>query len=204
MHPRHLPVTSFLTFKKIAALLALALTLGFQGCATTSIQPNLEPQTQAAASIDYFSLTGRVGVQYEQEGYSGGLKWQHRAVEDDLLILSPLGQGIARIKKNVAGMTLTTADGQTFQAPDAESLTQQALGWRLPLEGMQYWVLGLPSPKTPYEIEKNSQHITRLTQDGWRIDYLSFKNEMGAMLPAKIVLQQGTLEIKLIIDKWER
>lgn len=194
----------FVTFEKIAALTALALILGLQGCATTSIQPVLETQKQPAASIDHFNLSGRVGVQYEQEGYSGSLKWQHRTAEDDLLILSPLGQGIARIQKNASGISLTTAGGQTFQAPDAESLTQQALGWRLPLEGMQYWVLGLPSPKAPFEIEKNAQHITRLRQQGWQIDYLSFKNELGALLPAKIVLQQGTLEIKLIIDKWER
>lgn len=166
-------------------------------------QSNAEPATQYAIGIEHFSLSARVGIQHEQQGYSGSLKWQHRALSDDLLILSPLGQGVAKITKDSGGIALTTAQGETFRAKDAESLTQQVLGWRLPLDGLQYWVLGLPSPKAPYEVEKNALHITRLTQQDWQIDYLSFNRDYGFLLPAKIILQQGPLEIKLIIDKWE-
>lgn len=193
-----------MTPHRIAALAGAALLLLLvQGCATPRIQPSAEPLAQNAIGIERFDLSGRVGIQHEQEGYSGGLKWQHRALSDELLILNPLGQGIARINRDASGISLTTAQGETFRAADAESLTQQVLGWRLPLDGLQYWVLGLPSPKAPYEIEKNAQHITRLTQQGWQIEYLSFKTDRGMLLPAKIVLQQGSLEIKLIIDKWD-
>ncbi len=189
---------------KIAALAGGALlTLLFYGCATPRIQPLAEPLTQHAIGIERFNLSGRVGIQHEQEGYSGSLKWQHGLASDDLLILNPLGQGIARITKDATGISLTTAQGETFRAPDAERLTQQVLGWPLPLDGLQYWVLGLPSPAAPYEIEKNERHITRIKQQGWQIEYLSFKSETGNLLPAKMVLQQGALEIKLIIDKWE-
>lgn len=177
--------------------------LGLQGCVTLPTQPIPEPTTQFAIGIERFDLSARVGIQHEQEGYFGSLKWQHRALSDELLILNPLGQAIAKISKDVNGISLTTAQGETFRAADAESLTQQVLGWRLPLDGLQYWVLGLPSPQAPYEVEKNTLHITRLTQQGWQIDYLSFSRDRGILLPAKIVLQQGTLEIKLIIDKWD-
>ncbi len=199
----YFPLRHPLKVYRIAILAAAFLGLGLQGCVTLPAQPIAEPTTQFAIGIERFDLSARVGIQHEQEGYSGSLKWQHRAQSDELLMLNPLGQGVAKINKDAKGISLTTAQGETFRAADAESLTQQVLGWRLPLDGLQYWVLGLPSPKAPYEIEKNALHVTRLVQQGWQIDYLSFNRDRGVLLPTKIILQQGALEIKLIIDKWE-
>ena len=175
-----------------------------QGCATLSSEPTITEKTTGVIGIQNFTLSGRVGVQYDKEGYSASLRWRHQGNNDELLLSNPLGQGVAKIVGNDQGISLTTANGEEFRATDAEGLTEQVLGWRLPLQGLRYWVLGLPSPDAVHQIEKNEQHITRLYQQGWQIEYSSFQTETGgAFLPTRMRMKKQGLDIKLIIDNWE-
>jgi len=64
-------------------------------------------------------------------------------------------------------VTLTTAEPREYHAADVESLTQQVLGFRLPLGGLADWVRGRPSPD--------------LERRGWRIEY----QEYAAELPSR-------------------
>ena len=84
-------------------------------------------------TIQSFQLKGRIGVQTEGKGYSASTQWQHSKSENQISILSPIGTEIANLSSREDAVTLRTQDGKTFQAKDAESLTQDTLGWRLPL-----------------------------------------------------------------------
>ena len=176
------------------------------GCATP---PEIVRQPQAdrvpvasVEKVDAFQLSGRVGVKHEEQGFSGNLRWQHTAQRDDILILSPLGQGVAQIERNGAGVVLTTADQQRYQAQDVETLTETVLGWRLPLAGMRYWVLGRAAPgKAEMQLDQ-SNRPRRLMQDGWQIDYLAYREADGLVLPQKMTMHRADLEMKLIIDEW--
>ncbi|MDP1896659.1 MAG: lipoprotein insertase outer membrane protein LolB, partial [Sulfurimicrobium sp.] len=80
----------------------------------------------------------------------------------------------------------------------------QVLGWRLPLEGMQHWVLGRPTPDGAVEIERDdSMRVTRLRQQEWSIEYRDYRMEGNFVLPSRIVMRNDTLEIKLVVDNWE-
>lgn len=181
----------------------MVLAVLLQGCATLGSDATITEKITSQIGIQNFTLSGRVGVQYEKEGYSAGLRWRHQGNNDELLLSNPLGQGVAKIVGNEQGISLTTANGEEFRATDAEGLTEQVLGWRLPLRGLRYWVLGLPSPDAAHQIEKNEQHITRLYQQGWQIDYSSFQTEAGTFLPTRMRMKKQGLDIKLIIDSWE-
>jgi outer membrane lipoprotein LolB len=50
---------------------------------------------------------------------------------------------VARLQRDPAGVSLQ-ADGKTWQATDVESLTQDVLGWTLPLGNLVWWIRGLP------------------------------------------------------------
>lgn len=151
-----------------------------------------------------FRLSGRIGVSHDGESFSGSLRWRHSAEEDEIFILSPLGQGIARIARNAGGVTLETAEGQGYRAADVESLTEEVLGWRLPARGLQYWVAGRPAPDGPAEGELDDSLLLRtLRQDGWRIDFLGYREVRGAILPAKLEMSLGEgLKVRLVIDAW--
>ncbi|MDD5240318.1 MAG: lipoprotein insertase outer membrane protein LolB [Sulfuricella sp.] len=187
-------------------VLIVAALLG--GCAELTVPPlELEsesrPQPNANASVS-FRLSGRIGVSHNGESFSGSLRWRHDEGEDEIFILSPMGQGIARITRNSAGASLETSEGQGYRAADVESLTDEILGWRLPVNGLQYWVVGQPAPDRPADSELDGDHhLATLRQDDWRIDYQGYRSVQGALLPAKMEMTLGErLRVRLVIDNW--
>ena len=96
----------------------------------------------AAALVGGFTLEGRISVNYGTQNLSGKLRWAHSAASDDIALASPLGSQVARLVRDSTGVALTDSEQVTHRAGDAESLTQQRLGWRLPLTGLSAWVRG--------------------------------------------------------------
>lgn len=176
-------------------------TLLLGGCATPPLRLPAASMTQQAPEV--FELNGRIGVRHEGQGFSGNLSWRHRANEDEIQLRSPLGQTVARIERKSEIVTLETQDGH-YTAKSPAELTEQVLGWRLPLEGMQYWVLAHPSPDGMAETERDeSMRITRLRQQEWVIEYMDYRMEGKYVLPSRIVMRNDTLELKLVVDSWE-
>jgi outer membrane lipoprotein LolB len=178
------------------------------GCAELPVPPpELESASRPLADIradGLFRLAGRIGVSHDGESFSGSLRWSHGAGDDEIFILSPLGQGVARIASNSAGASLETAEGKGYRAADVESLTEEVLGWRLPARGLQYWVMGRPAPGSAAEGEMDGNlQLRTLRQDGWRIDYLGYRAVQGILLPSKLeVTLDERLRVKLVIDDW--
>lgn len=197
---------SKLSFKRFALALALfAVALG--GCATAPAgneNPANVVVSIATPVVSQFSLNGRVAVRYEEQGFSANLRWQHTPQSDDLLILSPLGQGLAQIIRDADGVTLQTSDRRQLQAADAEQLTQQALGWRLPLKGLGSWVVGVPAPGEVSNLQRDAEgHTTSFDQDGWNIAYARYQTVDGFSLPTRLELTRPNLAIKFIVDAWQ-
>lgn len=155
------------------------------------------------AGIDTFSLTGRVAVKVERRGYSAKLSWRHAATRDRLRLLSPVGSVIAELEADASGAMLTTGDKKVYRSGDVQALTREVLGWDLPLEGLQHWVVGRAEPGLPVEAEERDSRgrLTRLTQNNWRISFLDYAGESA--LPARIALVYDQLSLRLIIDRWD-
>ena len=102
--------------------------------------------TSAAAAVAAlgagFTLEGRISVNYGAQNLSGKVRWSHDAASDDIALASPLGTQVARLVRDSSGVALTDSEQVTHRAGDAESLTEQRLGWRLPLTGLSAWVRG--------------------------------------------------------------
>lgn len=154
--------------------------------------------------MNSFQLSGRIAVKHDEQGFSGTLRWAHDTRHDEVFLLSPLGQGVARIERTSSGMTLTTSDEKIYRADNVETLTEEALGWRLPLQGLEHWVLGLAAPGSVAHRDLDaSGQLARLTQDGWRIEYQRHQMVQGTNLPTKLEINYGDdLDVRLIIDRW--
>ena len=163
------------------------------------------PQTLPASSagIDTFSLSGRVAVKLEQRGYSARLNWRHVAGGDRLRLLSPVGSVIAELEADASGAMLITGDKKVYRSGDVQALTREVLGWDLPLDGLQHWVVGRAEPVLPVQAEERDTlgRLTRLTQSNWHISYLAYVGESA--LPARMALAYDTLSLRLIIDRWD-
>lgn len=200
-----MPSKNSIRNRRLAAIAFVATLL--PGCAE---QPALtEPlakqrQFASAEAIKAFQLSGRIAVKHDGQGFSGTLRWVHDAAHDEIFLLSPLGQGVARIERTPSGITLTTADEKIFHADDFETLTRQALGWHLPLRGLEHWVLGLTAPESAARLDLDaSGHPARLFQDGWLIEYGRYQTVQGTDLPTKLeIVRDNDLEVRLVIDRW--
>jgi len=170
--------------------LASAAVLALAACATL-------PEPSAPPAEGAFELHGRVAVRYGSDGASGNIAWRHAADSDDLLITSFLGQGVARIHRSDGEVQLV-ADGKEHRAPDAETLTERVLGWRLPLGGLPDWVQGRPAPGDAAQVRREGERIVGFVQDQWNVEYQAFD---GAR-PTRLRLTRPNLEIRLIVDKW--
>ncbi len=158
-----------------------------------------------ASSTD-FGLIGRISVQDEKQRFSGGVRWQHAGLDDEISLHSPLGQIMAQIVQDNEGARLTTSEQKVFFASDIEILTERVLGWRIPVAGLQYWVQGEHFPATVAIKHLDSEGRTvAINQDGWEINYASYFPMQSAQSarPRVLVLNYEALRIKLVVDNWE-
>ena len=170
---------------------------------TLRIEPAADAQTVPAAN---FNLLGRISIQDQNQSFSGSFRWQHLAISDEILLFTPLGQAVAEITRDQGGVRLITSKLEAFYANDVESLTEEVLGWRLPLNGLQYWIQGIHSPATPAEKDlDNKDQVAAIRQDGWKIHYSSYTATQlnQPSLPRVLYLTYGNLRIRLVVDDWK-
>lgn len=181
---------------------ALLLT----GCAAVPAQQKMaepaayQPHLRQVSAIASFAIVGRIAVLTETKGFSGSMRWHHRPDGDDIAFYSPLGTQLGQLNADADGVTLTTSGQKTYQADDAEALTQQVLGWSLPMAGLHDWVLGRPGAGDAEILAWDGPgRIVRMRQNGWEIEYPAYQG----MLPSKVVLKSPKLDLKLVIESWQ-
>ena len=173
--------------KAAAATLLLAAA-----CAHVELKP---------PAVVEFELLGRIAARHADDAFTGAVQWRHAGSGDEMLITTPMGQGVARIVREGDAVQLTTADGKEYRAPDAESLTERTLGFRLPLEGLADWVQGRASPGVPAREQKASDgKLHSLDQRGWHIDYLAYGDDER---PSLMRLNYQGIELRLAITSWK-
>lgn len=180
--------------------LFLLLTLLLAGCATAPPQPVARP---AGAEQQPFTLNGRIAIKHDGERSSANVRWMHRGGDDDILLLAPFGQTVAHIHSDAQGVILDTPD-KHYSAQDTEQLTVRALGWHLPLAGLRHWVLALPAPESPADIERDADgQVSAMHQDGWDIHYSRYASSATDSLPLRMSLRREGMELLLVVDEWE-
>jgi outer membrane lipoprotein LolB len=172
--------------------LMLAAALAAAGCA--------ELTARAPGERVEFEFTARFAARYRDEAASGQLAWRHDDARDQVLISSPFGQGLARVTRDASGATLVMADNRRYAARDAEALTEQVLGFRLPLRGLADWVRARPADGAPARTEfAPDGRLAALEQQGWRVEYQAY----DAGKPSRLRLYYPGLELRIAISEWK-
>jgi outer membrane lipoprotein LolB len=182
-------------FKSCVALAAAAV---LAGCAA------LEPSPPPAPPAPAFELIGRVAVSYDGRAFSSGVRWQHTAERDELWLLTPAGQALAYIVGDADGAIFTGSDRTEYRAGDIGSLIRRALGWEMPVMRLAWWVQGALAPGAVVQAVERDEHgrLSVLAQDGWRIAYAYEPPEERGSPLRRLVLADGSSEIRLVIDGW--
>ncbi|MEH6436454.1 outer membrane lipoprotein LolB [Massilia sp. DD77] len=187
------------------SLIVFAATLA--GCATTGAPLSTATVGAYRETID---LDGKLSVNYikdgRQESLTGNFSWEQRPGRIDVSLASPLGQTLATIAVTPEGATLTQADRAPRTAADIDSLTQQTLGWTLPVSGLRDWLQGYALGADGKRFAASPANNSVLTKDGWRLRFVSWQDEASAQpLPRRIDAERSAagdiqdLAIRIVI-----
>lgn len=146
-----------------------------------------------------FDLTGRLAVRYGDEAFTGNLAWRHAGSADEMLITSSLGAGVARLVRDGGGIVLTTAEPREYRGRDAELLTEEVLGFRVPVEALADWVRGRPGRQAGQVQYGDDGRLRALEQGGWTVEYLEYRDG----LPSRMRLAYPGIELRLAISEWK-
>lgn len=196
--------------RRLPWLLAIVL---LSGCRVVPTAPTGAEGAQEAylARADELStwkaweLVGRLSIDDGEDGGSGRLAWRLEGEDSRLDFRGALGQGAWRLEISTGRAVLERADGSRTMAPDVESLVWRELGWRLPVNSLRYWVMGLQAPGRAERLDLDEQgRVTYLVQQGWSIELDRYRAAGGVDLPGRIEATDGALRIKLIAASWAR
>lgn len=178
-------------------MLARGLTCAFVALsvACASLPP---PERSYAGRFSATTLQGA-----ERQNLSGRFSLEVRAGQQSLDLATPIGTTLARIEISRDGARVSS-QAQEFRGPDADALTEQVLGWRLPVSGLADWLEGRPAPGRPARVERSGARISLIEQDGWTIRLSEFVD--ADPRPRRLLLersaagQQPAISVRLILD----
>jgi outer membrane lipoprotein LolB len=163
----------------------------------------LAPGSDAAYTDGPFTAAGRLSARHGSEAIAVHFRWDHRPPRDELAVTSPLGQTVAELSGDAAAsrVEVRTADGRRAEAADWMALTEQTLGFPLPVSGLAAWIRGSPHAGAAYTREPDREgRIAVLRQDGWEIVY--DYPDSAARAPLRLRITYPEFEIRVVVDEW--
>jgi outer membrane lipoprotein LolB len=145
----------------VRVLLAGVLALALAGCATV---PPTAPDRLYTGRFSVVATTGD-----KRETVSGRFNVEVRGTRQTIDLATPLGTTVARIEVGPDGARASGPGVDEVRGPDADALTEQMLGWRLPVNGMSEWIEGRPAPGRPARVQRDGDRPVLIEQDGWTV-----------------------------------
>lgn len=187
-------------------LRAFALCLLLGGC--TLLPPTAQAPAiprPARAAIAAFAIDGRLAVRQGERNYVSGISWQHAAERDEMLLTTPLGQGIAELVRDRNGARLTMADRREITAANWDELSAKIFGFHLPLSALPRWLVADVPAQAQLLVRDAAGRPQRLRIDGWEIAYGSYESAAADALPTLVEMHRDdpdAIELRLKIDSW--
>jgi outer membrane lipoprotein LolB len=187
------------------ALLA-ALTLLLDACRTLPVPAATAwPQQRAALqALASYQFRGQLAAATATEGFSAALSWQQDGIRSDAQLRAPFGVGGALLRFDGSNLQMTASNGAVLGGAAARDAMINLLGFEPPLASLRYWLLGVPDPTGPgEEVLDGAQHLRRLRQSDWQIDYADYARSSGQWLPGLITLRRDNAKLKVHVSRWQ-
>jgi outer membrane lipoprotein LolB len=195
-----------------ASFVALAGVVLLAGCATTrpvrmagdaATVAAQQTREAALAGRDHWTLSARMYVGNGKDGGSGDLTWTQDGDHYDFTVSFPGRQ--VRLSGDPSGALLEGADkAGPVRGPDAESLMDKALGFRVPLEDLRAWVMAVRAKGAPADVHFGADGLpSELAQDGWTISYPEWDQSAQPRLPVKVYATRAPFIVKLARMSWK-
>lgn len=153
--------------------------------------PQQSPDSLALGPpLQRFTAGGRISLRQGDRRDHLRFSWEHAPGSDVVLLMSPLGQGLAEMTRDASGVRLVQPNQAAISADNLPQLAQRAFGTPVPLDAMAEWMRGA-KPALSGEV------------GGWRVvisDTSAFRQHR---LPRVMEAGRDDVEFKLIVDDWD-
>ncbi len=146
------------------------------------------PVAELGPAVDSFSVSGRLALRQGERRDHLQFDWQHSPQSDAVLLLSPLGQGLAEIVRDAGGARMTQPNQPPIEAADVETLARQIFGTALPLQELGDWLRGARGSAGDVA--------------GWRIVITETALYHQRRLPRRLEASRDDVALTLIVDDW--
>lgn len=162
-------------------------------------------QQIAVSAIHSWKIKGRIAVKNAKDSGTVSLFWNQDLNDYELRFMAPLGQGTYILVGSSKGVVMHAPEDTLIKADSAEQLLRDVLGWDVQLNGLKYWVRGLPEPDVDYTnlILDERGRLTNLEQSGFRVNVSSYIDQGEVSLPEKIKIKSDNIQLKVAIQSWQ-
>ncbi len=168
----------FLTLAAAGPLLA--------ACQPLAVRPDDTPLGPAPAR---FVLTGRLSLRQGSRQDHLGFDWERAPGRDRILLLGPLGQGLAELVRDERGAQLVRPGAPDETAPSLEELSLRIFGTALPLGELGDWLRGARGVSGEV--------------DGWRVAVVDVSPSGPRRLPRRLQVARDDIVLVLLADDWQ-
>ncbi|MCY4222891.1 MAG: lipoprotein insertase outer membrane protein LolB [Thiotrichales bacterium] len=133
------------------------------------------------------------------------LRWSQSPDSYLMRFMGPLGVGLFEVEGSANTVEAKFPDGRRTSATSPEALLEREIGWSVPLQGLRYWIIGLPAPDgTPSQVEFDDRgRLARLEQAGWTVVYEQYGALDGLPLPERIRFSNASVDATVIVRRWK-
>ncbi|MGQ0529147.1 MAG: lipoprotein insertase outer membrane protein LolB [Panacagrimonas sp.] len=172
------------------------------GAASPAVQAQWNMRINELHHLDQFVLQGRIAS--GALGFKADLRWkQMRGGRFELRLAGPFGAGAAELSGDARKVQVRTGDDAPVVTAHPEAWLEEALGVRLPVSGLRWWVMGLPAPGHDKKVVLDSEgRALRIVQNGWELDYPEYRRSGDLDLPRRIEARNGDTRVLVLADSW--
>lgn len=174
-----------------------------------------EQRSRQAQQQVAWRYSAKVGISAPELREQANLVWTYRDQANDVRLFGPLGIGAVKLQFDEFGVVLSDNKGLLHRGRNAEQLLTRIVGWPIPIEALRSWIFVLPDNGSAfrYQLDENQQ-VMVLEQLGWSIEYSSYREYGGRLMPRKIVARKilppqnaspntEQIVVKLITKNWK-
>ena len=185
-------------------LAAAVVAMLVAACAAVPTQTPVTVDSPQVA-VDHFDIAGRLSARRGSEGVAANFTWRHRPDGDVIDVATPMGQTLARLSGDAAGVRVERPGEAPLVSASWDVLTREVFGVPIPVQGLSAWVVGAPRAGVPSGDERDGVgRLSVLRQSGWEIVY-AYADGAPPARPTRLVMRYPDteiVEVRLVVDRW--
>ncbi len=130
---------------------------------------------------------------------TASISWKQNQHHSEVRIFSMVGTHVLLQKNNDEASI--QIDKKSYSGSNIEQLLYETTGWLIPIQQIEYWILGLDHD-APASTHNTLGLVETLQFGQWHMHFQKYQTFHNMMMPKKITLTHPDITIKFSIHRW--